>query len=463
MSNLRKLLAIAAVFALSCGGGASETKDVKKPIEDVKKPDGPGDQSQIDPGPDAEQVLTWVLDKLKSGGALSEDEAKSWFAPSFLKMVPYPKLAETFKALAVQLPPVKVLKKSGEAPRELKVLLDTKAGGIRMLIGLNNEVPRQIEALAFQPAATEAPPKTYGDAVKVLKEAGSEVMYSVSEIKKGQCTPVQNFQATKSLAIGSSFKLWVLAALDRKIKRSQKVTWDGKLPIEDALKSLPTGVLQDQKAGTQLTLREYATKMISISDNTATDHLINFIGRKEVEKMLGRAKHSKAKANVPFLMTREMFALKLASTDAEIDSYRRASVKKKRKLLDEMRKKEIKLEMATNWQLPKALDLEWFADGRDLCNVMNTIGTMAKWKTDSEVMKVLAVNPGVGYDKKQWKYLGFKGGAEPGVINLTFLGQRNDDRWFVATMTVNDKDKAVSDAVVINVAVGTLAILGAEK
>lgn len=66
------------------------------------------------------------------------------------------------------------------------------------------------------------------------------------------------------------------------------------------------------------------------------------------------------------------------------------------------------------------------------------------------------------YDKSQWSYVGFKGGSEPGVMNLTWLAHRSDDRWFVVEVAVNDDQKAIDEALVINAGAGALAILGAE-
>ena len=50
-------------------------------------------------------------------------------------------------------------------------------------------------------------------------------------------------------------------------------------PIRDELDSLPSGTTQDEPPGTGLPVRELALRMIAMSDNTATDHLIDLVGR----------------------------------------------------------------------------------------------------------------------------------------------------------------------------------------
>ena len=59
---------------------------------------------------------------------------------------------------------------------------------------------------------------------------------------------------------------------------------------------------------------------------------------------------------------------------------------------------------------------------------------------------VLAVNPGLNWPAASWPYVGFKGGSEPGVLDLTFLLRRADGQWFVLTSTWNNPAKPVDEA-----------------
>lgn len=425
----------------------------------------PTDKPVVNEGPTAEDTLAWVLSTVEAGGKLTVADVEARFSKAFLAQVPATQVVAIFGELAAQLPPVKVLKQEGEAPRKLSAVLDTSAGGVRIGIEMTTTLPRQISGLVFAPATAEAPPRTYGDAVGQLQQAGAKTQLFVAEIDKGVCKPLQNHNTTTQMAIGSTFKLWVLLALDEKLATSKgKLTWDTTLAIRDEAKSLPSGVLQDQAAGTELPLREYASKMISVSDNTATDHLIDWVGREQVEKALKLAKHADPARDTPFFRTRELFAMKLAVPANELDTYRKVPLAAKRKLLDSFRTRTLP-DAATaekEWTAPRALDLEWFASGVDLCNVMATLGTRAGWKTDSELLKILAINPGSRFDAARWPYVGYKGGSEPGVINLTWLGQRSDGRWFVVVATVNDDGKKVDEALAVNAGAGAFAILGNE-
>lgn len=464
-SRLSSVLSSLLVAALAACRGSSPPPSTPTPgagsATPVAKPtDG---APAVAEGPTAEESLAWVLSTIEAGGKPTVADVEARFAPSFLKEVPADQVVAIFGALAEQLPPMKQLKLDGKPPLSLTALYDTASGGVRVGLQMTASAPRQIAGLVFAPATSEAPPRTYGDAVAQLEKAGARTQLFIAEIDKGACKPYQNHNPLERLAIGSTSKLWVLLAVDEKLRADRKLTWDTPVAVRDEARSLPSGEMQDLAAGTTWPLRDVARNMISISDNTATDHLIDLVGREQVEKALTLAKHGEPARNTPFLRTRELFALKLATTPAELDGYRKLPVAGKKKALDSYRPRPLDLEDAVKgWTAPRHLDLEWFASGPDLCNVMAALGTRAGWKPESELLTILGKNAGVPYDHDRWTYVGFKGGSEPGVMNLTWLGRRADGKWFVVTATVNDDGHPLDEALVANAGAGALAILGDE-
>ena len=256
------------------------------------------------------------------------------------------------------------------------------------------------------------------------------------------------------MAIGSAFKLYVLGTLASQAGKGT-ISWEEKLAIQDKLKSLPSGEYQDQPDGTEHTIREFAEKMISISDNTAADHLIERIGRDTVEGMLAPMGHSDPAATEPFLKTREMFALKLSAPDALTQRYIAADISTRRKLLTEqIGELPILLADASSWTSPRHIDtIEWFASSTELANAMLYLHKAANQPGFEPIADVLSINPGLPFDTAMWPYVGFKGGSEPGVLSLTWLLRRKDDRWFVASCALNDKAKILDE----NAAIGTFA------
>ena len=135
----------------------------------------------------------------------------------------------------------------------------------------------------------------------------------------GSCTPVHQVAASTARPLGSMFKLFVLGALAHQIAAG-RVSWNQELTVTDALKSPGSGSLQDVPAGTRVSVQQTAAKMISISDNTAADMLIQLVGRSAVQAQ-DRQWSDHAALNVPFLTAREVFVLKISQYPALANQY----------------------------------------------------------------------------------------------------------------------------------------------
>ncbi len=252
--------------------------------------------------------------------------------------------------------------------------------------------------------------------------------------------PVIAIGADKPLALGSTFKLYVLAALAEDVKAGRR-KWTDVVPLTE--KSYPSGRLQDWPKGAPLTLHTLASLMISISDNTATDQLIAVLGRKRILKAMADSGHSNPAANDPFVNTRELFILKTMDP-VFLDRWRTRSP-------DAMAAAEVLMTVA-NPSLdevnaafaggPKALDIEWFASPADLAKLFAHMRKTA----DPRAFEILGINPSATPAiKANWGYMGFKGGSEPGVINLTWLLTDKAGRDWVLTLGWNNPAAVVDE------------------
>ena len=79
----------------------------------------------------------------------------------------------------------------------------------------------------------------------------------------------------------SVFKIFVLAELLRQVREGRFALSD-RYPLSEADKSNGSGVLQLMEDGLRPTLRDYATLMIILSDNTAADFLFRLVGRENI-------------------------------------------------------------------------------------------------------------------------------------------------------------------------------------
>lgn len=90
------------------------------------------------------------------------------------------------------------------------------------------------------------------------------------------------------LPAASTIKVPILVALFKEVDEG-KIRLDENLTLQAEMIATGSGNLQYQKLGTQFTVLELATKMITISDNTATNMLIARLGGQEVLNQRFRA------------------------------------------------------------------------------------------------------------------------------------------------------------------------------
>ncbi|MCB2067492.1 MAG: serine hydrolase [Erythrobacter sp.] len=253
--------------------------------------------------------------------------------------------------------------------------------------------------------------------------------------------PLAAMNAGQRMAVGSTFKLWVLSALAQSIAAGEH-SWDEVVPL--TARSFPSGQLHLWPAGSPLTLHTLATMMISNSDNTATDQLIAVLGRDAVEAELLASGHGDPSATLPLLTTREMFVLKSAS-QAELAAYRAADRDERLAMLADLAGVERSEEqvIAAFSGSPVALDVEWLASGEDIVGVMRRLAALE----DDTARQIMAVNTALSAEQAQgWSYAGYKGGSEPGVINMSWLLRDATGEWSVVTLSWNNPQASVDNA-----------------
>ena len=87
------------------------------------------------------------------------------------------------------------------------------------------------------------------------------------------------------------------------------------------------------------------------------------------------------------------------------------------------------------WSEPIAIDrLEWFASAADLCQLMAWFDK----QRDSAALDILAINPGVHPAADRFDYVGYKGGSESGVLNMTWLLHSKSGHRYALSASWND-------------------------
>lgn len=456
------VLALAAVFVAvgaGCGGssagaGAVASNHEAEPV--ASEPQAVPETTPQTTGEWLEAHARWVAEALSAGAAMPGVEALgARFTPEFVAVVPAASLRALLLTLSAGGPRrfVEWLEPPREDAPHGVALIGGEGGYLRVGVAVDPARPELIAGLRLT-AAPELDPSwvpaaSWAELDAELATMASRVGFIAAEIDEaGACTTIHGLDATTPRAMGSAFKLYVLAALADAVYAGEHA-WDELLAVREEAKSLPTGRMHTEAAGASFALRDWAEAMISISDNTATDHLIDLLGRDAIEAAVVRAGHADPALLRPFLLTREVFWLKILATPDVRARYQAGDEAARRAILEE----EIAFDFGTAmfgagfWTAPRALDIEWYMSPEDACRVMAYIRGQARAHGDETALDVLAVNPALMLDGEVWPYVGYKGGSEPGVLGFDWLLQRADGRWFVLSAAFNDDERALTDAI----------------
>jgi hypothetical protein len=267
-----------------------------------------------------------------------------------------------------------------------------------------------------------------------------------------------SFNGDTSMAIGSIFKLYILAELATEIEAGER-KWTDMVPLTDQSFSSPKTTKLAK--GTMVSLQDLATWMISVSDNGAADTLLRLLGRSKVEQKLALVGHSNPERILPFLTTVEAFALKAPAHAKLRKRYLTATEKQQRAFLTTHAKNlnYTKIDAKTFTNGPVHIEtIEWFASAHDIGRILNNI----RQSGSKTALDILTINPGVSYaSETKWGYLGYKGGSEPGVMAMSYLGQTKSGEWKIISGAWNNPAKEVDQAAFANL-MGRLVNLAAQ-
>lgn len=452
---------VVAMVCVALGGwiaDAAYAQDAPAPV--VNSPD-----QVVVPDTPVGEHLGWFLQAIAQTNPPSGDEVERRFSPEFLEQIPTNAVISLVKTVRMQLGTVALESIDERSPNELVATLFSKKveQPFALSLATKAEAPHQIYGLNIRPLPKRpVEGDTWDDIDTELEEVASRVSIGAYRVREnGSLQPIHMLNEREPLAMGSAFKLWVLAALADEVKAG-RLKFDDTLAVRDEWKSLPGGTMQNEPAGTEHPLSHFAERMITISDNTATDHLIHLIGRENVERAMSRW-CAEPERNIPFLTTRDMFVLKLDTDPALADRYIAGDVDEKRSILDdEVAQKTPNLAAASFWIAPRRIDtLEWFASAEELCRTISDLAALGSSdESMAPVIAAMSVNPGVPLDRDRWLGFAYKGGSEPGVLNLTIWLLRDDGERFALSMFANDSNRMFEQGPVIALferAIGMLA------
>jgi beta-lactamase class A len=443
---------VGASCALTWAGPPPELRDAREEMNELL----PGSVRVKIPNTTAGKQLQWVLDALNN---VDVSEAKERCSDSFLEFISQQELEDTFREIKEEVYEGKEIVAVRAAAGDRDDSIDAVITGMAMpnalsLLLMTDDKTGKIAILRFAPAGGNNAGSGGGGAWDPLaqdaQKLGGVVSFGVYEVMPRDASvpnvplellPISGQDEHRPLNIANTMRLYVLNTLVERVGAGA-MTWDTRVTIADTLKSLPSGRMQLETAGRGYPIRRFAELMMTTDDNTAIDHVIHAISREAVEASVN-AMNDNAALNVPFLMTREAFALKLA-VDDKAAVYVDASDEDQRAMLvsdGRVARATTDVAMLGTWtKSPRVGEIGWFASAEQLCELMKR---MRELETRDETMLIspwIRATTGIGLDPQVWKAAAYVGASEPGAMSGVWLLERHDAKTYVFSVIWNSAE-----------------------
>lgn len=363
-----------------------------------------------------------------------------YFSANFLQAVPTAQLDQIITSVAAQYGrPVQVRMIIANGPNSGVVKFEFERAIATIEMVVDPRSPYKVSGLLLQ--GFEVANDDFEAINSEISALPGRAGYAIHRLNDGAAPIVQHqLNGKRHFAIGSTFKLYILAELAAKIENGQR-RWSDVAPLSP--KSSTIGGTQKWPEGSPLSLQSLATLMISVSDNNATDALIALLGREQIEARIARIGHSDIRRMTPFLSTAEAFAFKMRLNDRLRRDFLKADEKEQQRIVAR-NTQSLSIQNYNAAEFGNGPlyinDIEWFANADDIARLMDIL----RQSQDPVVRTILSINSGVGIgDAGRWNYLGYKGGSEPGVISLSFLVQSKQGQWYSVSGSWNNPAREV--------------------
>jgi len=422
---------VIALILTSCGGSTAQPPATSRALPST------GFISETVPDTQVGVQLKWLLGAV-ADVPLSQQVIDAHFDSIFLSKVSASKINSVLAQNLVTPSGASLVGMLSKDPISLVAVAAFGTGNWQVSISVDDA--GLISGLLLRPYVP--PPTSWPQIDRELAALAPHVSFLAAQVSSnGSCTAIHQVASSTPRPLASEFKLFVLGALAHQIAAG-RVTWEQKLTVEGQLKSsgnaVGSGSLQYSPAGTEVSVLETATKMISISDNTAADMLINLVGRSAVESQVAQWS-SHAARDIPFLTTREVILMHYVDYPTLADQYLSLSPSLRPAFLATS-VDPLSLDEVQGSTEPRDVEtIEWFASPEDICRALVGLQQLSGQRDLSQIRSVFSLNSGdLGLVHSQWRSVWFKGGSEPGVLTLSYLARNSRGQTFVVSaMTSN--------------------------
>ena len=316
-----------------------------------------------------------------------------WFAPALLAEVPLVRLTALRDDLLRLHGPYRDARR--EADRWTVMLARA-----RVPARIAFDAQGRIRSLFFERAV--AVPENLTRATAALASLPGQTAFLILDAARERAARAPD----QPLGVGSAFKLLVLreyvAALGAGRLKSEDV-----VALRPAWKAPGSGMIGNWPDGTPVALGTLATMMIAISDNTATDALMDLVGRTWLDA-------AAPARNRPLITTRELHLLRVHPDLQALARWRTGDIVARRAVLAALPPGR---DLPLVWGDDLASDIDYLFTSRELCALIADVGERPE----------LRVNAGPAASLG-WDWSAYKGGSTDTSISATVLAGREQRR-----------------------------------
>lgn len=314
-------------------------------------------------------------------------------------------------------------------------IISSPAGRLGMELSLDPDTER-INSILFNPMPEAGESvESFDELTDELDELPVEVSMLVVEGDE----VIYEQEPERVMPVSSTAKLYVFYGLVQAIEAGE-ADWEDTLVVTDELRSLPSGQLQEEEAGYEVSVADAAREMIAISDNTATDMIIDYLGRESVEEAVAEAGHHDPSLLSPYLSTGDLFQLRWG--DPELgEQYLEADDDRRREILEDLSDATLELDPAELTQeAASEPGLEWYATAEDVVAVHRALSEARD--DHPELTEILTTNPGLVTEPEDpwWEESAYKGGNAVEALSGSWTLSDNQGRERTVVVLVHGED-----------------------
>lgn len=470
------LALLAGLYAADARCGAAEDLVFRSTFVETIDPRFPlVNGTAVLPGGPVSDKLQWVIDELAVGESTTLAEIQARFSNGFNQ----PGLVDFFNdVLRVNYPDARIVDVVGLSPVRATVVIEgdnpTSSFGFVNIWAryTGSELVTFFQVGPFGgsvqfPADQE---RTLAEAVDHYQglAAGNSIFVGRVDLG-GQCQGIAERGADTPRALGSIFKMWILAALADRIDEGASSAQD--LITLVAPERAAAGIINDEPLGTQFPLREMAVMMMANSDNTSTDHLHELVGRGAIADRLMSLGLAQPELLLPFLNISEQFHVFTRFDLPTAQSYVDGTLSHREQFLANQ---ILPLGSSYPISFPFFHDSllttgTWRASARDVCRTLAGLHALprdgAGFDVVDEALGSQAAQPGI---RNHWGRVWYKGGSltSGATGNHVFthawlLQERGDTRPWVVVALSNDASGGIEAAPIQSVTSRIIELIGA--